>query len=136
MREYTLKDPDVARFLNDRFVTVWVNQIPGLYCASHSPTNKFPIEMVDKCPEGAGGGNVRIFVCSADGKLESVLMGYWKKETFLRELEPHGEHHSGGSRQENLLRHCHEYAWTHRGRDIEPLLRQIEDEAYTKGKVG
>lgn len=117
-------------------MTVWVNQIPGLYCASHAPTNKFPAEMVEKCPEGAGGGNVRMFVCTPEGKIEACLLGYWRKESLLRELSPHDERHSGPSRQDALLRLCHEFSRAHRGRDIDEVLRRIEDEAYTQGKVG
>ncbi len=65
-------------------------------------------------------------------------MGYWKKETLLRELGPHDPDHPSETRvaQSSRLRVSHEWARDHRGRPVAELLRQIEEETYTKGNVG
>lgn len=126
--------------MNDRFVLYWTNQIPGLYCATNvdARAKNFPDEMVAKCPEGAGGGNVRFFTCTPEGRLQDCLLGYWGKATLLRELAEHDRAHPSEKRetQANLLKRSHEYARSHAGEDIAVTLRRIEEEAYTLGKVG
>ena len=65
-RAKTLADPAVRTLLSRRFVLAMHNQVPDLYCNnSVDPgTDRYPREQVDRCPEGAGGGNLRVFFCS------------------------------------------------------------------------
>jgi hypothetical protein len=126
----------VVRFLNEHFVLYWTNQIPGLYCSAHGGANRFPQEMVDRCPEGAGGGNVRFFVCDVDGRVSDCVLGYWKPPRLLAELKEHDRSHPtepAEAAQRNLLRRAHAMA---RGEEIGAVLRRIEEECYTLGKVG
>lgn len=89
MRVGTLFDPDVESFLADRFVLVTHNQLPELYCqtavidaTSDSP---YPAEQMARVTEGGGGGNVRCYFCTPEGKVVHYLSGYWKPRRLLIE---------------------------------------------------
>jgi len=98
-----------------RFACYWENQVPGLY-AKAPPETSFPRAMVDACVEGAGGGNVRHFVCAPDGTVRGSFRGYLKPERFLAKLAaPDAEH---------------------AGRPIADVLREIAEKVYTEGRTG
>jgi hypothetical protein len=136
----------VARVLRERFVLAFHNQLPELYCGAG--IDRYTREQIDRCPEGAGGGNVRCFVCTPSGKVVSLILGYWHPQTFLEELSAtgHAEHiaqHRSrvattplSKAQQYVLIRGHEQALQDAGRPIAEVLRQIEDEIYTKGKIG
>ncbi len=114
--------------------------MPGLYTQS-PPETSFPRDMVETCTEGAGGGNVRHFICNPDGTIRLYFAGYWRPERFLRELSPHDHegdptHSSIAVAQRNLHLRNHRESEMFRGRPIREVLRQIADEVYTKGKTG
>lgn len=137
----TLSDPRVADALSN-YVLATHNQLPELYC-NHTVdpgADRYPDDQVDRCPEGAGGGNVRLYLCSSDGRIRRMLLGYWKPERFLEELrhfelspEDHAaRHQERNARERLLLRSIQET----REVDLLDELRRIEDEIYTKGKIG
>jgi len=140
LRTVTFSDPAVSAALAERYVLYWENQVPGLY-AKAPPETSFPREMVEGCPEGAGGNNVRHFICDPDGRVTAYFTGFWKAPRFLRELGPHGhdEDATGTSlerAQKNLLLRNHEETKEYAGRPVDEVLRQVRDEVYTKGKAG
>ena len=161
----TLPDPEVARRLSEGYVLALHNQLPELYCNNtvDPGVDRYPGDMVDRCPEGAGGGNIRTYVCTPDGRVLHLTLGYWKKDRFLAELE-HAERvyalrddpgkvrklHSRYSRnhglmrtgepladaQQNMLIRAHKEAIDDIGRPILDVLGRIEDEIYLLGKIG
>ena len=105
----------MRRFLEATCVCYWENQVPGLY-SKEPPDHVFPPQMVAACREGAGGGNLRHFVCSPDGKIHRSFRGFLRPASFIANFE---------------------------GRDLvvaEPDLREtlrtIAEEVYTKGRTG
>ena len=157
----TLADPEVKRFLKKNFsVLAFHNQMPELYCSTSVDPGNYPEEMVENCSEGAGGGNVRSFICSRDGRVISVTLGYWKKEKFIREMqhtfvmydrETERVHpmwidrHKELRKKEtepyriavqSLLIRSHEESLRDLGKPIRKVLRTIEEEIYTKGAIG
>jgi hypothetical protein len=114
--------------------------VPGLY-AQAPPASSFPREMVDSCPEGAGGGNVRHFICGPDGTVTAAFSGYWKPARFLRELGPH-DHAADPdgtaleAAQKARLERDHREAPEYVNRPLRENLSRIAEEVYTKGKTG
>jgi hypothetical protein len=137
----TLSDPRVQEALRP-YALVTHNQLPELYCNNtvDPGVDRYPDDQVDRCPEGAGGGNVRLYVCEPGGRIRRLLLGYWKPERFLEELRhfeldpPDHErlHQERTARERLILRSIRET----RAVDIEEELRRIEDEIYTKGRIG
>jgi hypothetical protein len=97
------------------YAVYWENQAPGVYRGEPS----FPRSMVDGCAEGAGGNNVRHFVCDSGGVVRRVFRGYWKPAKFLELLG------SGHEDPEGFV-----------GRPVQDALARIAEEVYTKGKTG
>jgi hypothetical protein len=89
MRANTLAAAEVVGPLNSRFVVAWSNLLPELYGAA-DPNSDAPAayntERVARLPEGAGGGNIRIYFCRPDGAVVHQVIGYWRPERFLEEL--------------------------------------------------
>ncbi len=141
MRTATFSDPAVREWLSRR-ECYWENQVPGVYEA-RPPGESYPREMTESCLEGAGGNNLRHFLCDSDGLVRQYFTGYWKPERFLRELAEHDPSHAEDDAstplaraQRNLLRRNHEEERAYIGRPIADVLRQVRDEVYTKGKAG
>ena len=155
----TLVDAEVQDYLSREVVLVIHNQVPGLYCnATIDPgADRYPGDQVEGCPESAGGGNLRVFLCRSSGELIAEILGYWKPGRFLAELRRCATiAEAGGSREamerlhrqclarharspdraERLLVRAHEEALTDLLRPIQQVLDRIEDEIYTKGAIG
>jgi hypothetical protein len=155
----TLSDPGVQDTLSSQFILATHNQLPGLYCNNSIDhgTDRYPAGQVESCPESAGGGNLRVFVCRPSGGVVAELLGYWGPDTFLRELrlaaamatrdssraELEGLHreclarHVGSpSRPEKLLVRAHQESIADLFVQVRTVLDRIEDEVYTKGAVG
>ena len=161
----TLPDPEVASRLAKNYVLALHNQLPELYCNNtvDPGVNNYPGDMVDRCPEGAGGGNIRTYVCTPDGRVLHLTLGYWKKDRFLAELD-HAEEvyalrdepekarrsHARCSRnhqlkrtggplaqaQDNMFLRSHGEAIDDFGKPIVEVLNRIEDEIYLLGRIG
>lgn len=148
----TLSDPAVADSLRDRFVLAQHNQLPELYCNNtvDPGVDRYPDDQVDRCPEGAGGGNIRAYVCAPDGTVRALVLGYWRRDRWLAELaeEDHAAAIAAHARlrdaaserrdiaAQNIFIRGHEEARADSGKPIADVLRRIEDEIYTKGKIG
>jgi hypothetical protein len=155
----TLVDPAVRALLSRQFVLAMHNQVPDLYCNnSIDPgTDRYPREQVDRCPEGAGGGNLRLFLCSPSGEIVSAMMGYWRPDRFLEELgrgrailgarssradverlhrECRARHEGSADRAEKVLIRSHQEALQDLFHPVQSVLARIEDEIYTKGAIG
>jgi len=149
----------VREFLSREFVLALHNQVPELYCnTSVDPgVDRYPGDQVDRCPESAGGGNLRLFLCRPSGELLFQMLCYWKPARFLDELrrglaisaagasrpdverlhrECLGRHEVSGERDENLLVRAHEEALADLFHPVQGILDRLEDEVYTKGAVG
>jgi hypothetical protein len=89
MRAETLADPTVVDFLNEHFVMAWSNLFPELYGTAdpNSTPPKYPIEQTRNLPEGAGGGNIRSYFCTKEGKALHQVIGFWRPERFLAEAK-------------------------------------------------
>jgi hypothetical protein len=89
MRVVTLFEPATQQFLSEHFVLVTHNQMPELYCSSSTidatVSNAYPSEQLAAAHEGAGGGNVRSFFCTADGRVVNYVAGFWGPSRFLAE---------------------------------------------------
>ena len=148
----TLVDPEVADFLREHFVLAQHNQLPELYCnSSVDPgVDRYPGDQVDRCPEGAGGGNIRAYVCASDGTVRGLTLGYWRRDLWLAELREddhasaiaaHAKLRDAATERrdiaaQNIFIRGHEEARADFGKPIGDVLRRIEDEIYTKGKIG
>ena len=153
----TLADAEVREYLSREFVLAMHNQLPGLYCnTSVDPgVDRYPGDQVDGCPESAGGGNLRVFLCRPSGEVISEILGYWRPQRFLEELrrsaamagatraeiqrfhrECRARHAGSPDRSEKLLVRAHDEAMSDLLRDVRQVLDRIEDEIYTKGAVG
>jgi hypothetical protein len=88
MRAETLADAEVVGFLNRHFTLAWENLYPELFGrADPSATPpKYAPEQTKDMPEGAGGGNIRCYVCTPDGKIVHQTLGFWRAERFLAEM--------------------------------------------------
>ncbi len=152
-----MTDGGVREVLGRDFVLALHNQLPDLYCnQSVDPgVDRYPGDQVDRCPESAGGGKLRVFLCRPSGELLFEMLGYWKPERFLAELrrgtamaradrgdlerlhrECRARHAASPDRAEKLLVRAHEEALADLLKPLQPILDRIEDEIYTKGAVG
>src|SRR5690349_13117468 len=89
MRAETLAEAEVVGFLNQHFTLAWENLYPELFGRADpnaAPPRYSPEQMKDM-PEGAGGGNIRCYVCTPDGKIVHQTLGFWRPERFLGELK-------------------------------------------------
>lgn len=88
MRADTLADAEVIGYLNQHFVIAWSNLLPELYGNADpnapAPPNYNP-DHVKSVPEGAGGGNIRVYFCTPQGRVVHQVIGYWKATRFLEE---------------------------------------------------
>lgn len=155
MRTVTFSNAEVTKLLDDHFDLYWTNQLPELFRDPKAPPKRYPEAQMAQFPEGGGGGNVRVFVCTRDGRIVHHLRGYWSPERLLDELRfalalveadaatiaaAHGAHvHEGGETplaqaQQNLLRRCHDETEIHA--PVCKVLRRIEEEVFTRGAVG
>ena len=155
MRTVTFSDAEVKAFVGRNFDLYWTNQLPELFRDTSVPPKRYSDDQMAQFPEGGGGGNVRVFICTPDGRVVHHLRGYWKPERLREELEfalalvdadagaitaGHSMHvHEGGATpleraQQNLLRRCHEETEVHA--PVRDVLRRIEEEVFTKGAIG
>lgn len=152
----TLADPRVRNVLGRDFVLATHNQLPGLYCNNsvEAGTDRYPSAQVEGCPESAGGGNLRVFVCRPSGEIVAELMGYWGPDRFLEELHRAAAMAAPGltrpeleaahrrclaghaDRAGRLLVRAHQEAIADLLLPVRQVLDRIEDEVYTKGAVG
>lgn len=135
-----------------RFKVVVHDQAPGLYCGDSKA--RYPAAQVEGCPESAGGGNVRVYLCTPDGDVAFLILGYWAPPRFLEELargeeilagpaeagrlhrECRERHGATADRAEKLLVRAHDEALADLGRPVRQVLERLEDEIYTKGAIG
>lgn len=91
MRVVTLFEPTTQKYLGEQFVLVTHNQLPQLYCTSSTidatRENPYPPEQLAVAHEGAGGGNVRSFFCTPDGRVVNYVAGFWGPRRFLAEAD-------------------------------------------------
>jgi len=155
----TLTDEKVQAVLAREFVIAMHNQLPDLYCnSSIDPgVDRYPGDQVDWCPESAGGGNLRIYLCRPSGEVLFEMLGYWKPERFLAELRRGAEmaaagvsrrelerlhlecllrHELSPDRAERLLVRAHLEALADLLQPVRKVLDRVEDEIYTKGAIG
>ncbi|MBY0527673.1 MAG: hypothetical protein K2R98_30020 [Gemmataceae bacterium] len=88
MRADTLASAEVIGYLNEHYVIAWSNLLPELYGNADPnapPPPKYNPEHVKSVPEGAGGGNIRIYFCNPQGRVLHQVIGYWKPDRFLDE---------------------------------------------------
>jgi hypothetical protein len=85
MRTVTFADLDVVDRVKKNFVAVWHNQSPELYSSGPAKQEKYTTDQVRAYPQGGGGGNVRSYFCTPDGKVLYYLEGFWTKERYLAE---------------------------------------------------
>ena len=87
MRAETLADAEVVGFLRQHFTLAWVNLYPELFGKSdpNAAPPRYAPEQTKNLAEGAGGGNIRCYFCTADGKIVHQTLGYWRAERFLAE---------------------------------------------------
>jgi hypothetical protein len=137
----------------------WHNQLPELYC-DVTVDQIYPDAHLDTVVEGAGGGNIRFFVCDPFGRVVHQVSGYWKPERLLAELafartllanpdqieSLRSDHRAALAAERAAAKDPKQYAGISRlirslneapiGRSIEAVLQQIEDDIYLKGAVG
>lgn len=126
------------------------NQCPGLYC-DKSETGDIPYskEQMATVKTGAGGGNIRFYFCDPDGRIVLRVTGFVDGREFADEEElarlvvPRPELAPQALRfaPTGPLFPWHEIRRKDRacaalGRPIRDVLRQVEDEIYTKGAIG
>ncbi len=89
MRADTLAAAEVVGTLDSHFIIAWHNLLPELY-GKASPTAAAPPrytpENVRAVPEGSGGGNIRVYFCTPQGRVVHETIGYWKQHAFLGEV--------------------------------------------------
>jgi hypothetical protein len=87
MRTVTFADEKLVREISRSFVPVWHNQDPEGAAGGNCAAAKQPAPAeANEYPLGAGGANLRTYICSPEGKLVYFLEGYWSPETYLAEL--------------------------------------------------
>ncbi len=86
MRSVVFADLPMVEFLKDNFVTVWHNQSPELFAVKGGQEKCTP-EQAKAYPQGGGGGNVRSFFCTPDGKVLYYLEGFWGQERYRDEAK-------------------------------------------------
>ncbi|HZN40866.1 MAG TPA: hypothetical protein VFD82_18820 [Planctomycetota bacterium] len=86
----TFSDPEVQKVLDTQFVLTWHNQAQDLFPGKPgSPGDHQPAvseHYLRTFPDGAGGGNVRMFFCTADARIVHSIEGYYRPATFLAEV--------------------------------------------------
>lgn len=85
MRTGVLKDKQVGKTLNEKFVCSWKNIEGESTCGSsyaHEPTDKPGV-----CSPGDGEHNTQICVFTSDGRLLDVMAGYQSPEFLKSQLE-------------------------------------------------
>lgn len=108
MRTVTFADPEIVDFLNQSFVPVWLNHSPDIYpgiAPADQPQVVYSEAEMAAYPEGGGGGNIRSFFCSPEGRILHNTQGYWSPELYLRELQQAALYTSapGDAEREQLL---------------------------------
>jgi len=90
LRTVTFSDPEVQKVLDTQFVLTWHNQAQDLFPGKPgSPGDHQPAvseHYLRTFPDGAGGGNVRMFFCTADARIVHSIEGYYRPATFLAEV--------------------------------------------------
>ena len=90
LRTVTFSDPEVQRLLDAQFVVTWHNQAQDLFPGKPgSPSDHQPAvseHYLRTFPDGAGGGNVRMFFCTPDARIVHSIEGYYRPATFLAEV--------------------------------------------------
>ncbi len=87
MRSVTFADDKVVDELNAKFVLVWNNHAPDY--GGGGERGKQPVfsaKELENYPEGAGGGNIRTYLCRADGTILHYVEGWYKPARFLEEI--------------------------------------------------
>jgi hypothetical protein len=87
MRSVTFADDKVVDTLNAGFVLVWNNHAPdygGGGDGARQPL--FSKEEIERYPEGAGGGNIRSYVCRDDGSIAHYVEGWYRPARYLAEI--------------------------------------------------
>lgn len=89
MRAETLADAEVVGFLREHFTLAWENLYPELFGKAdpNAAPPRYAPEQTRDLPEGAGGGNIRCYICTPDGKIIHQTLGFWRSERFLAELK-------------------------------------------------
>jgi hypothetical protein len=86
----TFSDPEVQKLLDTQFVLTWHNQAQDLFPGKPgSPADQQPAvseHYLRTFPDGAGGGNVRMFFCTPDARIVHSIEGYYRPATFLAEV--------------------------------------------------
>ena len=89
MRTVTFADIDLVTKINSTVIPVWNNQNPqaalGLKNAAAiqpKPTR----QQIDVYPQGGGGGNMRAYFCTPEGKVFHYVQGYWSSKNFANEI--------------------------------------------------
>ncbi len=152
----TLSDERVKRAIEENWVSTWHNQCPGLYCNNTADTRTpipYPPEQMATVKEGAGGGNVRLFLCDSEGRVLLSVRGFLPADRMLEELafgeelvemseEMRSQASEGfvpvGKTSGEVLspRRMSQIREMLRARDIALVLREIEDDIYRKGAIG
>lgn len=86
MRTVTFADLSVIDDLKQHFVLLWHNQSVDAF-AMEGVQQKYTPEQVKAYPEGGGGGNVRTYFCTSDGKVLYYLQGFWRDERYRAEAD-------------------------------------------------
>ncbi len=86
MRTVTFADPDLVLQINRDFVPVWHDQAVGR--ASGEDQGPATAAQAEAYPEGGGGTNAVLLVCTADGTIAWRMQGYWTAARLAGEL-PH-----------------------------------------------
>ena len=83
----TFADPDLADWLNSRFVLAWVNVAPDRGEESGEDQPRYAPEEIAAYPEGGGGENIRTYFCSPEGDVRHTITGFWRPQAFRLEAE-------------------------------------------------
>jgi hypothetical protein len=89
MRTVTFADPKLVRLMNDSVVAVWNNQNPTAafnfqVAAARQP--KPTAQQIDAYPAGGGGGNMRAYFCTPEGRVIHFVQGYWPAKQMAEEV--------------------------------------------------
>ncbi|MEK7469817.1 MAG: hypothetical protein AAB074_20805 [Planctomycetota bacterium] len=159
----TLSDEGVNAAIEDRWVSTWHNQCPGLYCNNTADSRKpipYPPEQLATIYEGTGGGNIRLYFCDPDGKVVHYVSGFLDRGRLLEEEEFARGQMSRTDEMRRTWCKLHAPDWSdwsgfvyprkseildHRtkdvqavphGEDVREVLREVEDNIYLKGAIG
>jgi len=81
----TFADERVVDLLNTKFVLAWDNH--GTVRGGDGARQPvFTKEELALYPEGAGGANVRTFICKPDGSVVHAVEGWYSADRYLEEL--------------------------------------------------